>query len=575
MTGPHTQSIPHKDHWLNKHYWLVTLVCLCGAIYSSYLLYQDIQNLGARSGSPIAKLEQVESRVKLKPANSFVWTPVQKNERLYPKDSIQSPPNGGASILFNDGRRLEMGENSLIVLDQLSSLSLSFIRGSGILRTESGDSRITLDETGKAKIEKLPVRLVKPESLSELVSSSQTRAVQFVWEIPAKDGRPLPKELTLQISSDRHFKPKSFQSVTLAGSAKEASVTLSGGKYFWRLVSGSDVLGEPSQFRIDTIAALNPLYPNGNQKISIFDNAGGDASQVEFGWNPPQGDTLLEKLSHKIEVARSSDFASVVATQPIAPDSGVAHMKGLPAGPLFWRIVSVYKDGSQEVQAKSPSRPFSLEHVGKTEIALILPEEKANLEMKPQTRFIWSNETPGVNYRWEIRAKKAEAAPLQSSALHEKSFELAGLQTKLVPGAYEWRVRGFVKDQVVGESAWREIGFFDGPFPLLRAPASVSPESGTVYNPLSQDKGFLIHWASVESAVGYNLVIKSGEKILLEKNVSIPALEVKGLKPGKYQYLVRAIDRIQRKGEATSARDFEVTYGEVLDAPEALSPEVQ
>src|SRR6185437_14665870 len=139
------------ESWLDVRAVLVTVACLFGAAYSSLLLYRNIQDVGARTGTPMAKLEHIEAKVRLKPASSFIWSAVKSNEDLYRKDSIQTAPNGGATIRFNDGSLLEVGENSLIIVDSLENLSLGFLRGSAVLRTSAGDSRITLDKYGKTR----------------------------------------------------------------------------------------------------------------------------------------------------------------------------------------------------------------------------------------------------------------------------------------------------------------------------------------------------------------------------------------------------------------------------------------
>jgi hypothetical protein len=648
---------------------LVTFGCLSGAFYCGNLLYQDLHNLGDRSGQPIAKLERLEAKVRLKPAKSFVWGPAHAAQDLYVKDSVQTAPNGGAAVKFVDGSVLEVGENSLIVIDQLANLSLGFLKGSAILRTQSGDTRITLDETGKTKVEKLPVRLIKPDAFSELLSEKAMRNVDFAWSLATKEGQIQPGKIQLEISPDRKFKSKNLKSVEIATGASETSVTLPAGHFYWRVV-GADIQAEPGQFRVDTVSSLHPIYPAG-QTIDAF----GEAALIEFNWTPEKEDSVLEKFSHKLEISKSEDFKQIVSSDEVAASSGVSHTKGLPSGAFYWRIVSSYKDTNQALELRSPIQRFQIDRIEKAEISLNQPEEKAELELLPNVHFSWSSETPGLSYRWEIREQNSETIKAEAQTKTNPNLSLSAVQPPLTGGSYEWRVKAMMKDHVVGESAWRSVSFYEGekpvlktplaqqefrywndtpsfqltwssdpkvqsgersylieiantadfksplqfeskqtelasgkiqwtpgdqfwrvsivdskkqvtktstishfyfgPFPPLRAPASVSPAQGTVYNPLTEEKPFVVKWDEVKDAQGYELTVKLGDKIVAHKNTDKAQVELKGLKPGKYHFTVSAIDRLKRKGEATADRDFEVTYGETLDAPESLSPEVQ
>jgi hypothetical protein len=162
-----------------------------------------------------------------------------------------------------------------------------------------------------------------------------------------------------------------------------------------------------------------------------------------------------------------------------------------------------------------------------------------------------------------------------SERIETRTASLRSSQVKWKVGPQFWRVGvlGSAKEtlKVSGSS-----DFFYGPYPTLRAPASVKPESGTVYNALEQTKSFVVNWDAVENAQGYELTVKLDDSKVIYKQVTQETQhEFKDLKPGKYTYSVLAIDRLKRPGEATQAHQFEITYGDVLGAPESVSPEVQ
>ena len=92
-------------------------------------------------------------------------------------------------------------------------------------------------------------------------------------------------------------------------------------------------------------------------------------------------------------------------------------------------------------------------------------------------------------------------------------------------------------------------------------------------------------WSEVRDAEAYELTLYSGAanggrdpasgRILMRKIVPKTSFELKGLGPGQYLWTVKAIDRLKRRGSPMALRSFSVTYGEVLGAPESVSPEVQ
>ena len=233
-TRARRQSAGDFDFRFDSRTTLVTLGCLFGAIYSSYLLYQDIEDRGARTGTPMAKLERVEKKVRLKPAQSYIWGGVKANEDLYLKDSVQTAPTGAASIRFTDGTRLEIGENSLVIIDSVENLSLNFLRGSVIVHSQSGDSRITVGQDGKTTVVNLPVRLISPEALSGFyVGQGALKTIEFSWDTSLKPGEDAPD--AIEVSTDRDFHAPNVETLKVVPGKKVASAQLHSGDYFLAL----------------------------------------------------------------------------------------------------------------------------------------------------------------------------------------------------------------------------------------------------------------------------------------------------------------------------------------------------
>jgi hypothetical protein len=634
---------------------LVTLACFFGAIYSSYLLYRDIHDMGARTGVQMAKLERSESKVRFKPASSFVWGSARAHEDLYLKDSVQTAPRGGASIRFNDGTLLELGENSLIIVDSIENLSLSFLHGSAVLRTQAGDSRITLGQDGKAVLENLPIGLLQPEPLAEFYTpEKKPKTISFEWGVNPKASQAVPAQVTIQISSDRAFRGKDVKSLEVPKDQHQLIAEVAPGKYYWRVLSGEHSLSEPSQFRVDSAVSLKPLFPSAAQKIPLFEGA----SSVQFRWVPASEE--VNKVEYDIQISDDPTFKKLVKAQSIAATSGGAVLNGLPEGEHLWRMVSKYPG----LVMASPVEKFELNKVANVSIELAQPLDNAVLELKKEMRFSWNSEVRGIDYRLQI---KSDAQTHSADSHMSKDY----LWKDTKSGIYQWKVEALSNEKVIGGSAWRGFSIVDGapiglrypaakqefyywtdlptfdfkwtrdekaqaylvevagdpdfkevvsaeaqnaelpsralqfkpgqlywrvkaldaskhvikisgveqfvygPFPPLRAPASAKPDSGSVINPMDMEKTPFASWTPVEDAQAYEFTIKQGDKVVHQETVKATQAEFKDLAAGQFQFSVRAIDKLQRKGEPLPDHAFQITFGDPLGAPEAVSPEVQ
>jgi hypothetical protein len=638
----------------------VTFACLLGAAYSSLLLYQNLHSLGARDGTPMAKVQRVGRMVRLKPAQSFVWSNIGAHENLYLKDSIQTPAGGGASLLFNDGTKLDIGENSLIIIDSIQNLSLNFLRGSVVVRTQAGDSKVTVGKDGKTQTESLAAHLVSPEPLSQYFIPEKTlMTVDFTWEMNSSTGQS--EADTLEISKSPSFHDSHRQSLPIAKRLKTLAAKVPEGEFYWRILSQLKPISEPSRFRVNAVAPLKPIYPAANQKIPTF----GNDLALPFRWARLREEVAAEQgeeITHRIEFSTDPQFTKILEKREIAADSGTTSFKGIHEGQYYWRILSEYPG----LTLRSPAERFQVEKVSHAAVDLNNPTDGSILDMNKELRFSWSTDAPNVQYRWQVRSV-ASPDKIQSTETKLK----AQPWRSPAAGDYQWRVETVYSGQVVGESAWRGFSVLDGkplvlrepssgkeirywvkptpfeftwdkqanassyilevsttsdfknaktaatqefgssstalsmtpgeqfwrvkavnaaheilnvsstgrftygPYPLLRAPASAQPDSGSVINPLETEKNLIISWSPVENAESYVLTVTLDNHVLLEKNLKETQTELNNLAAGKYQYTVQAIDHGKRKGEALPTRLFTISFGNPLKAPEALSPEVQ
>lgn len=554
---------------------LVGLLCFAGASTGAYLLYRDINQGGARGlGAPMAKLERRENKVRRKPSNSFAWSNAQLDEQLYRRDSVQTGAAAGAAVRFNDGTMIELGENSLIVIDDLQKLSLDFLKGAVVVHSAQGDRRVTVGKDGKARFEELPIRLVKPEPLARFFAPArEARKIHFAWEARPGQDAALEAGFSVQVSPDRGFRGPRTRLYPYRGARTlEADQPLAEGTYFWRLVSaaGDQALTDVSQFRVIAANALVPVAPAGGEKLTVF----GEETSTQFRWRPPEDSDggATQSAEHQLFVARDAQFKSVVARETVNATGGVATLRNLPAAPLYWRLISRYG----ELAVSSGSERFELDRAQRPTISLTLPEDRKTLERTPTLRLSWASDSQGLTYVLEIQG--SQGASVLSTRVTTKGF----VWKDPPAGAYRWRVTAVHGTENAAETGWRTFSVFEGKPLALTAPA----RAAEIYY-WEKPVGFDLSWSPdslLESRSGYAYQVvyahdaefkdaKLGPKVR-DTSVASSKLGISAgaAAPSDYYWKVQLVDESGQTIKASEPWRFAYGPHPALQAPRALGP---
>ncbi len=544
----------------------MALVCIAGSASGAYLLYTDLNARGgAGIGKPMAVVERRESKVRRKAGSSYAWANVDVKEDLYRKDSLQTGPGSAATVKFNDGSLLEIGENSLVVIDDIQNIQLNFKRGSLIVRRkDGGDSKITIDKDGKAKVEELPIRLISPEPLTNYwVPEKGQKPVRFAWE---PRGQNQPESYTFQISADKTFRADRTRTVQVADpSVKETQLQLAPGKYYWRVAGKGAQPSEARQIMVSQAIALRPQSPS-KQKLMIW----GAESSLPFRWVTPQAsDDTIANAKHEIEISSDPEFRNRVLSQPVAADSGLASLKNFAEGNYFWRIKSRYGD----FEVASAGERFAVEKARQIAIDLGKPDPASSFEQRPQVLFTWDADAD-AEFQWELQ--DAKGATVLTNKARAKTF----VWSKPEAGTYKWKVTALAPNgEKAGETQWRPFAIFEGKPVALKAPAKNQEiyywEDPTkiafewTQDPLIQkeDMAYLIE-------VAHDADFKTGlvSKRLDEETVT--SKDLGGLQPGAYFWRVRIVDKSGQTVKTSEVARFAYGPHPVLAAPLEAGPAV-
>ncbi len=447
---------------------LVTVLCMVGAGASAYLLVQDFNmSGGAGLGDPLAVVEKRELLVRRKPAKTYIWTNVSTEEKLYKKDAIQTSNSSAATIRLNDGSILEMGENSLIIIDEnMGEIPLNFMRGNLLVRKSGqGESRVVVGADGKARFEQLPIWLAGPENLSQFFiektnSASAPKDVLLSWNTQTNIQS---SSYLVEVSKDKNFTENLTQKFSVTNSAqKELSVKLTPGLYYWKVTGDkTELKTSPRQFRVIEVASLKPVWPVKGQKVAIWK----DINPIQFRWSAASAVDLDEWGKHSIEIASSSDFSKIISESPATAAAGGIPIRSLPTGQLFWRLKSKYPD----LEITSSVESFRLDRTESLALELGKPNEQDSVGMDNPVRFNWFADSDNIEFNWQITDNVSSEENLKTLAdLRTKAKVAIWKNTK--PGTYKWRVQALFENKVVAASEWRTLNVSVGNPIVLKYP---------------------------------------------------------------------------------------------------------
>jgi hypothetical protein len=353
----------HRPRWQ-----LVPLVlgCCAAAFWGSWLLWKDLHSDGgAVAGPSVASVERLSHGVRRKPRGSFLWNPLSESAELYEKDTVQAGPNSAATLRLKDGTLLEMGENSLVQLEDVSQLSLGFLQGSFIIRKHSEDLAIEVDSKGGIKSQKLPLRLLAPAPRdTRVVGSPRENAVTFEWKLLEK----LPgTALRLEIATSTDFLKKSTQTFPVKEGMSAMILPLPTGDFFWRIKADSKSASESRRLELRLAPTLIPLFPNADSVLSTWK----EKSPVSFSWTGPEGgEAIQEKTRNHVQISKDPSFSNLVQSLEVSRQARTARVEGIAPGTYYWRLSSEFSD----FNLFSKALPFEVRSADRLVPQLLFPK---------------------------------------------------------------------------------------------------------------------------------------------------------------------------------------------------------
>jgi hypothetical protein len=472
----------------------VLLPVIIGIGIASYYLFQDYHPVADEDAAEISRevvgeILFVENNVKRQLGNDVMWDSIAVKMPVYSNDSIRTGKDSTTAIKLTDNTVIEVGENSLIVLDKSQqTLGVNFkagdilakntsqgieikvkdsvVKGAGAeLKIKTGpDAQASIEvakgkavvtdknkkrteinqaeqagfsDNGLEQVSKIAVVLRTPEHRSQIQSNRDDVKHPFTWEVLRAD----LKEEQLEISKTKFFKPENTKTYK-AHQAINANLTQ--GLQFWRvgwMDKGHMLYTEPRQITVGQDKRIELIYPENETRFDFEP----EENQIEMQWK-----SQIPVKVHVLEVSSSNDFKNIAFTRTLSDVKAL--VKDLGPHVYYWRV-RAYGDKNDEL-AISPVSSFTLK------VRLPKLPELA----KPIHEFDWETPEP-VDFGW----KKMEKALEYRITISRDEDQKEVVKTKIVPatnflwpwstaGHYYWSVKAIgQKSTTIGASEIRRI----------------------------------------------------------------------------------------------------------------------
>lgn len=574
---------------------LVTLVVIAVA---SVMLFQRMFGAGGEGQTAVVGKIYYKDRVaERKFAKQALWSGLESGAPVYNYDTIRTETKAEAIIELKDGTRIEMDQNTMIVIvitDQAAEIN--FARGgirtvrdksaaAGAFSIKSDDGVVDLNNgdvaLNKTEGEDLTVTLksgeasVMADGRTESLEENQQAQVGeelnlrslIVLEAPAANARSFAKggginfrwgdaggPVEFEIASDRGFSTN-VRRQNITGNA--TSLALGDGVYYWRVVQSAGPNPRRSETRRLTVARSNPprLFSPGNgQSIAVQDGA----APVTFAWEQARFAS-----GYRLLIGKSADLndAREIGT------TTTSLLQRIEEGEYYWKIVT----NSSEADAVTESvvSKFSVRRTQELEP----PRPLAPKDGEELNRAVISRN--GVTLNW-LASRGLKDFQLQIAQDREFQNVLVDRQSgsnffrwqagdQLQSGTYFWRVRASATS-------------FSGPQRFVvgdvtKIPVTAPEADALVDLATATRPGVGFGWRKVGFAGTYRVTVaqdqalRNGARSEISNRLSA---NMAGLEPGKYFWKVELLDQNNQAITASDVQSFVI--GNLLPEPRMTAP---
>jgi len=590
--------------------WIIVLQIGILFLLSGLLYYEMTKRLDAGDAKIIGTITFKQRTVQRKYASRVVWEDMEQHFPLRNKDSIRTATAADAEITLNDGTKIQLNENSMILLNldedktnidfaygslsagnngnsgdskiqiKTGDTSVSVGNGDVKLSKEEGknlsisvdkgeaeivslgkesqkigtDEKATLqDKDGKLEIKKQELKQTSPNDLARFYTQENFLPVTFEFSL-----NPSDKNTKIEIAQNSSFTGNVvFEKISNTGFKK----SLKEGVYYWRLKSNEET-SSIRKFTIYKTKSVDLVSPSNSQKIGTDEST----VYINFLWTKSELSS-----NYKLEISDTKDFE-----KPIHSTTTMVNSLSFPLGKgkYFWRVTSTDPSGTKltsitygfsVMDSEKPKAPNLFNPPSGTNIDFVLAEKKG-------IRFNWSASSSSHEFLLS-QSPKFESVILQKSV----DGNILDLKEKLRPDIYYWKVILKNKDGSLGESS--STNSFEiktlGTIKLHFPKEDISISSKDVYT-----GGISFGWEKLSSIGNYQLQISTDSgfsKIHKSYPTAQNKITVKDLEPGEYVWRIALLNSDNSILISSASQKLTIVSSQVgsknLDTGESISEE--
>ncbi|WP_208732224.1 FecR domain-containing protein [Leptospira perdikensis] len=593
---------------LNDTRFVVSSLILLILLFS-FLLHRNLNYRFNDSAGPTIGVITFKNKTVLRKYNdAVVWDLIESKTEVKNRDTIRTEGLSDAVLTLNDGTKINISENSMILLDiSDKNININFAYGSFEAAREgtvSGDMKmnitagdktvevasgdVKLDKTkselnikvdqGEAKLTsngkeetiakdqianvtdsgvkvgKPVYRLATPEDRKNILSESGTERISFSlsgWKSDSVKQTNPYIEISLFPDFSKSFIKEKLTSASL-------SKKLGSGSYYWRVsyedpTSKSKLTTEVFQFRILSDPGLRILSPKSGEVFTYSQ----DIPVVRFVWNP-----LDLYSSYSVQIAKDSNFTEGLVSKQTQNQS--LAFDSLKEGSYFARIQA--KSNLPGIAEKSSTVvSFQVSKKTNTTPPELLEPVRGKTFAEEQTRsqlfFSWKDDKDFSGYEWELSNDSNFQSKVKSESTKNNFLKLTG---GLNIGTYFWRVKGIGSNGQAIESKSNTFTVIAKEEMELVAPANGAEVE------VDERSLVVLKWRKLTGKSNYEVEIarqSDFQPLVLKETVSGNYFEFKSKDLGRFYWRVRSVEG---DGDLSSVRNFQMISG--MEPPSLLTP---
>ena len=478
--------------------FIFLLTCISGAAWSIKKFYESLNmSLTKLNEKPIATITFKHKTAQRKFMERMIWDRLRQHSPVYDGDTIRTAPESEATIYFEDGNIMDLGENTMaqvffhdgqvqmsvsggsfsvnssgskngaivsagnssVVVSAGSTIganvsdesgtSFKVVDGNVVFTDESGLARamekgqaIALDSNGDEQI--IPIITVfSPSPNAKVLDFGGSGVpVDFKWTAQnLADG----DNLVLQTSREKDFS-QIERTLDLDGMT-EVSVDFEEGVSYWRIYAKKAGTNYSAASKLKVFAAPPPqLIAPESRSVYTYKSKLPD---VRFSWNANDLVTAFDLL-----IADNPQMENPIVEQRTTTPSSIVSTLG--TGTWYWRVTPYYALNKIGLAAPSEVRAFTINQRNKIlPPELILPAmgDNVNTALKDMINFSWKNNPEAVGYEIKICADPKCFDNMIVQKTKTNFFIVKPSEAQMEKGTWYWCVTQFDADGDISDQS--------------------------------------------------------------------------------------------------------------------------